>query len=1217
MKNDAGMNGLGPWTRRGCAVLLGLAWLVLGTTATAANGGLALGFVDHDGAIDRIAMTALAQAPNPAIRAQARWSVQADDASGRMLWRWPVAAVQQFHRPPGAHGEFVLQVPAIAPGTLLSLRDSRERLLWSERFDAATLAAAQERRSELEALVAATRRTTAALGARAPKAALSRQLAGLDRQRFVEAKGEAKAGTEAGSQPTEVALPSSRLGALAEFAAPRASDSVDPELAASVGGAAITGTVPVRVVDEHGLAPAAPVHAHVSVGDDYLGRVDFDAQGQALLPLVAGGHYAISFFPQAPLVAQRFEFVYSGEPLPPFVLEIGWQLDIELRGANGLPLEGSHEGTIWGSNGSASRVFPSSDTTVPGLLRFALPKDAQWHHTLGADPAGDAYIEISYSIGALDGPRSLTLHLLAATQLPGRIVAADGGDLPGAGAIYCFSAAVVGGLSYSGSANFGSDGLFGLYLPLGLSSYCYVAAPTPLLSATFTRTFAAGDQVGVVLLRGVPVRFHLQDEQGVPIAASLDGRWDDAPSGTSASCYANPCELLAPADRAVRVRFRFYSGDYQAMDLPLQQYLANSEHVLTARALRSVSGSVVNADPIEEGYLRVRVYDADNRFVVSSTGLDFSFRLPGGRYRFEADPNVPHSLQTTQWLYRPVASSDWVQVRADTELPPLQLATERGALELLVEHPCAFENRAVRVVYTAPDGRRLDRLRYQHGELPDLPRPPGQCASVHTFGLPPGHHTLDVAPLGWPLQRLDLRIAAGQTQQRVLVFEAAGRTAVWRGRVLDAQQQPQPMVGILLDDADQSTLTMVGVDAQGRFELPFAPGWGAKVFVPGGDQAPLGATLRFGASTPGPVWQLDRLALTSTVDAGLIRVYGDGDRRKRNLVFIAEGYTQVAETYTDRNGNGRWDGILWYDLNQSGVLEWNSDRIGFYGEVTVPTEGTVPTLQNEPFVDRNGDGVLSIDDPGLFSANVRAFLRSLLSSDVWSEHRDHFNAWVMFAPSAQAGHDVRAANGEVLLARDTRYGATLDLNGSILQVDTTTMLQEALTALPEADLMVAMLNEPIPGGRANASTGDPGFIVFAGGVLNNDGNGTVQSHEMGHFVGALCDEYAFFGGFHPFTGSLNEDVQCANSTVRVDPALIPWRDLLPEADAAVPTLHRDGSLGVYEGSSYFQNGAYRPSMDSTMRFNRPFFNTPSRLALEAAIQHHAIAADTLFESGFE
>ncbi|MBK6728889.1 MAG: hypothetical protein IPG63_17020 [Xanthomonadales bacterium] len=87
--------------------------------------------------------------------------------------------------------------------------------------------------------------------------------------------------------------------------------------------------------------------------------------------------------------------------------------------------------------------------------------------------------------------------------------------------------------------------------------------------------------------------------------------------------------------------------------------------------------------------------------------------------------------------------------------------------------------------------------------------------------------------------------------------------------------------------------------------------------------------------------------------------------------------------------------------------------------------------------------------------------------------------------------------------------------------------------------------------------------------------------------------------------------------MRVDPAQIPWRDHLPEPDAPVPTVHRDGVLGVYEGASYYSNGAYRPSRDSTMRFNRPFFNLPSRLAINAAIQAHTTAADTLFASSFE
>ena len=55
----------------------------------------------------------------------------------------------------------------------------------------------------------------------------------------------------------------------------------------------------------------------------------------------------------------------------------------------------------------------------------------------------------------------------------------------------------------------------------------------------------------------------------------------------------------------------------------------------------------------------------------------------------------------------------------------------------------------------------------------------------------------------------------------------------------------------------------------------------------------------------------------------LTQTYGVADCTSRwNIVTIGDGYTDVHETYTDVNGNGQWDGVVFfYDLNGDGV--WN------------------------------------------------------------------------------------------------------------------------------------------------------------------------------------------------------------------------------------------------------------------------------------------------------
>ena len=65
-------------------------------------------------------------------------------------------------------------------------------------------------------------------------------------------------------------------------------------------------------------------------------------------------------------------------------------------------------------------------------------------------------------------------------------------------------------------------------------------------------------------------------------------------------------------------------------------------------------------------------------------------------------------------------------------------------------------------------------------------------------------------------------------------------------------------------------------------------------------------------------------AFTDTGSA-LTQMYGVANRNSRwNIVMIGDGYTDVHETYTDVNGNGTWDGVVYYDVNRDGV--WNTGR---------------------------------------------------------------------------------------------------------------------------------------------------------------------------------------------------------------------------------------------------------------------------------------------------
>lgn len=123
----------------------------------------------------------------------------------------------------------------------------------------------------------------------------------------------------------------------------------------------------------------------------------------------------------------------------------------------------------------------------------------------------------------------------------------------------------------------------------------------------------------------------------------------------------------------------------------------------------------------------------------------------------------------------------------------------------------------------ALDGRRLDRMHFETEPAPT--RPPGQCASVHELGLSPGNYAIDIAPLGWLPQHISTSVVDAQTRRQTLTFTAANRTQVWRGRFVDALNQPLSWVGVFIDDQEQMAAANASVDQQGNFEMPFVPGW--------------------------------------------------------------------------------------------------------------------------------------------------------------------------------------------------------------------------------------------------------------------------------------------------------------------------------------------------------------------------------------------------------
>lgn len=616
----------------------------------------------------------------------------------------------------------------------------------------------------------------------------------------------------------------------------------------------------------------------------------------------------------------------------------------------------------------------------------------------------------------------------------------------------------------------------------------------------------------------------------------------------------------------------------------------------------------------------VRAFDADSgRFVVSTradwTNSRYEVALPRGRYVFEIDDNRIRG--GSPFFYRTPARSAPIVVQGETEVPSIDPSSDAGWLEFNAELPCTLA--LAQHTYHSPlaltmatevrlaSGARFfrggrDAMDFMAITRPDPAATTEYCTARYRLQLTPGTYSFEFSLPGWmPVRMADTVVASGATVSRTHRFLKAERTLVWRGRVLDARGQPLTNYHVSVVDQLNNTYwwRTSFYETDGNFDIPYSPGWIAD-FEPS-RLSVANARQRFildGRPLPSTV-VVDDLADDSVLDSGLIRIHGSGERTRRyNILFLAEGYSGVEETFTDTNGNGGWDGFYWLDRNGDGVFNDYFRTVGSPDYALLDTPN--PLSGNEPFSDTNGDGVLNRSEGDAFQLHARDFMRALLGADFWNEHRHGFNAYLLFEPSMQTGFDITQPDGRRSLERDTRYGANLVLPRALMEVDRGAAMQRAVAALPEIDMVVVLVNQPVfLFARGNVTLAQPGSMVWPVGGDDNRGNLEMgPSHEMGHFVGSLCDEYDEFAGVHPRHG--DESIWCPNASYLSDPARVPWANGLPTG-VAVPNVGLDGALGIFEGADYYIGGAYRPTYNSTMRFNAPLFNAPSRAALEAAI----------------
>ncbi len=391
---------------------------------------------------------------------------------------------------------------------------------------------------------------------------------------------------------------------------------------------------------------------------------------------------------------------------------------------------------------------------------------------------------------------------------------------------------------------------------------------------------------------------------------------------------------------------------------------------------------------------------------------------------------------------------------------------------------------------------------------------------------------------------------------------------LWTGTLLDADRTPLPNMYILSYTDLAREYETTTTDASGKFSILMTPEGFVKFYSDANSRNIL-HTERFGDLTASRTANVVLDEFPSFSDSGetLTQFFGVPDRRSRwNIVMIGDGYTGINEPYADLNGNGRWDGVLFYDLDQNGILDIG-ERYQAYGTVSAPKTGTNPTLHNEPFQDLNGDQVPNINDQELFYRNTLDTARSLFGQDEWNRHREAFNLFRIRLVSRQAGHKILDSSGEVVLDRDTALGTYLHTpdRNYLFSANYTLVSQYINQYVPECDTRIVMVNQPIRMGRVNS------YMFQYGGDISTLNNDYVVAHEMGHNVGLLADEYTEYEETYKGVESA-----ARNITSLTDVNRIPWRHLISPGKE-IPSQPGSHGVGLYEGAGYYTGGRYRPT----------------------------------------
>ena len=226
----------------------------------------------------------------------------------------------------------------------------------------------------------------------------------------------------------------------------------------------------------------------------------------------------------------------------------------------------------------------------------------------------------------------------------------------------------------------------------------------------------------------------------------------------------------------------------------------------------------------------------------------------------------------------------------------------------------------------------------------------------------------------------------------------------------------------------------------------------------------------------------------------------------------------------------------------------------------------------------------------LFHTEAQDFVDDFFATSPFDRHRGRFNVFRIDVASTESGADVPCINPAVTVA--TYFDATYCSGGieRALVVDDSTVLSVLNSQVPEWTTAIVLVNSTRWGGTG-------GFISV---TSRSNGWHGIATHEMGHTLFNLADEYEYYAGcgsgetgHDTYAGSEPVEVNVTKNTSR---ATIKWASLVAASTPLPSTTNADcthcdtqsnpllaGTVGAFEGAKYYHCALYRPAFSCKMR----------------------------------